>query len=134
MGLAGQRALQGNHETGEVRRRRPKPGRRHFRVIHLPEVRVWHGQGQTAKQVSVGARIEYWRSRYAYFKKNSSRITRFLLAAGLLLRLIFDWLAAVLLAALTLGKNPRWRSRLQVCSALVGWHLRGCPANAGLPR
>ena len=39
------------------------------RVVHLPEVRVWHEQGATAKKVSAAARIEYWRSRYAYFKK-----------------------------------------------------------------
>jgi hypothetical protein len=108
--------------------------RKNFRVVHLPAVRVWHGQGQTARQVSVGVRIEYWRSRYAYFKKNFGPPARLVLFAGLLLRLLVDWLAALLLTALTLGKNPRWRSRWQICSALAGWHLRGCPQSAGLPR
>jgi len=108
--------------------------RKNFRVTHLPDVRVWHGQGQTAKQVSTAARIEHWRSRYAYFAKNSGPAARLVLLAGLLLRLLVDWLAALLLAAVTLGKNPRWRSRLQVCSALAGWHLRGCPPGTGLPR
>jgi GT2 family glycosyltransferase len=105
-----------------------------FRVVHLPEVRITHGQGQTAKQISSAARIEYWRSRYLYFAKNNGALTRTILAAGLLARLFFDWLAASLLALATLGKNSRWCSRFQVCSALVGWHMRGCPANAGLPR
>jgi len=108
--------------------------RKKLRVMHLPQVRVWHGQGQTAKQVSAAARIEYWRSRNRYFAKNSGPATRLMLLAGLALRLLADWLAAGLMVGLTLGKSPRWRSRLNVCSALAGWHLRGCPQATGLPR
>jgi GT2 family glycosyltransferase len=105
-----------------------------FGVVHLPAVNVRHGQGQTAKQVSVAARIEYWRSRYIYFEKNYCGILRMILFAGLLCRLFVDWFVAGLLALATFGKNLRWRSRFEVCSALLGWHLRGCPKNAGLPR
>lgn len=108
--------------------------RKKLRVMHLPQVRVWHGQGQTAKQVSAAARIEYWRSRYIYFAKNFGGATRCVLSAGVLVRLLADWLAALLLTIFTLGKSPRWRSRLNVCSALAVWHLRGCPAATGLPR
>lgn len=104
-----------------------------FRVVHLPEVRVRHDQGQTAKQISTSARIEYWRSRYTYFAKNHHASTRFVLIVGLMLRLFFDWVAAGLLVILTLGQNTRWRSRWCVCFALLGWHLCGCPAQAGLP-
>jgi hypothetical protein len=107
---------------------------KNFRVVHLPEVRVRHDQGATAKQVSVAARIEYWRSRYIYFSKNRSAFTRSILFAGLMARLFFDWLAASLTTIFTLGKNARWRSRWRVCTALLGWHLRGCPASTGLPR
>ena len=108
--------------------------RKNLRVMHLPQVRVWHGQGQTAKQVSVAARIEYWRSRYLYFAKNSGRTTRLVLRTGLLARLAVDWLAALLIMCFALGRNSRWHSRWQVCSALAGWHLRGCPSTTGLPR
>ena len=107
---------------------------RGWSVFHLPAVRVWHGQGQTAKQVSARARIEYWRSRYVYFSKNHSLFTRTILAAGLWLRLAVNFLVAGLLAGVTFGKNARWRGRWNVCSALVFWHLRGCPPEAGLPR
>jgi len=117
-------------ETDFCRRARQQ----NLRVMHLPQVRVSHGQGQTAKQVSVEARIEYWRSRYAYFKKHSGPAARLVLLLGLLLRLLVDWLAALLLTAATWGKNPRWRSRLKICSALTGWHLRGCPRTSGLPK
>jgi len=108
--------------------------RKGFRIVHLPAVRVWHGQGQTAKQVSAGARIEYWRSRYTYFAKNHRAATRIILAFGLWLRLLADLLASGLLALATFGQNSRWRSRWRVCSALAGWHLRSCPAGSGLPR
>jgi GT2 family glycosyltransferase len=108
--------------------------RKGFRIVHLPNVRIWHGQGQTAKQVSIGARIEYWRSRYAYFEKNHRLPTRMFLAAGLLARLFFDWCAATLLVFLAFGQSARWRSRLRICRALLGWHLRGCSAKTGLPR
>ncbi|HXE41587.1 MAG TPA: glycosyltransferase family 2 protein, partial [Candidatus Baltobacteraceae bacterium] len=98
-----------------------------FRIVHLPDVYVLHRQGQTAKQISVGARIEYWRSRYIFFKKNYCVSTRVILAIGLWLRLLVDCLAAGILTAATFGKNQRWYSRLKICAALVGWHLRGCP-------
>jgi GT2 family glycosyltransferase len=108
--------------------------RRGLNVFHLPAVRVWHGQGQTAKQVSAGARIEYWRSRYTYFAKNDAMAARMVLAAGLWLRLLVDFLAAAFMRLITFGQNARWRGRWEICSALVFWHLRGRPAGAGLPR
>lgn len=108
--------------------------RRGWHVFHLPAVRVWHGQGQTAKQVSIGARIEYWRSRYACFAKNHRLVTRVILAIGLWLRLLADSLTAGLFTLVTRGQNARWRERWRVCSALLDWHLQGCPKNAGLPR
>jgi GT2 family glycosyltransferase len=105
-----------------------------LRVMHLPDVRVWHDQGQTARQISAAARIEYWRSRYAYFAKNQPPLTWPILTAGLMTRLLLDWLAAMVLVLITFGQSGRWRSRCRVCTALVGWHLCGCPAKAGLPR
>jgi GT2 family glycosyltransferase len=107
---------------------------KNFLVVHLPGVRVTHGQGQTAKQISSAARIEYWRSRYIYFAKNQDALTRVILSAGLLARLFFDWLAAMFFVLVTLGQNSRWRARLRVCSALIGWHLLCCPVRLGLPR
>jgi GT2 family glycosyltransferase len=108
--------------------------KKNCRVVHLPGVHVWHGQGQTARQVFSGARIEYWRSRYFYFAKNHCILTRFILIVCLLVKLFFDWWAAGLLTLGTLGKNARWRSRWRVCSALATWHLSGCSVKMGLPR
>ena len=107
---------------------------RGYRVMHLPDIQIQHGQGQTAKQVSVGVRIEYWRSRYLYFARHRSVPARMFLVAGLLLRLLVDWLAAGLCCLFTFGSSPRWRERWRTCSALVAWHLRGRPSDAGLPK
>lgn len=107
---------------------------RGWRVMYLPAARVTHDQGATAKTVSTAARIEYWRSRYAYFAKNSGWLARAVLGVGLCLRLLVDWLAATLVVAVTVGNSPRRRERWRVCYALLGWHLRGCPEDAGLPR
>jgi GT2 family glycosyltransferase len=105
-----------------------------YATVHLPRVRVWHGQGQTAKQDLAAARIEYWRSRYAYFAKHRSPMVCIVLRCGLLLRLIVDSAVSGFLTALTFGKSRQWREKLAVHRALLLWHLRGCPDGAGLPR
>jgi GT2 family glycosyltransferase len=97
-------------------------------------VHIWHGQGQTAKQDLPAARIEYWRSRYAYFAKHRSLATRLALRCGLLLRLLIDSAFSGLLMALSLGQARRWRDKFAVHRALLFWHLRGCPDAVGLPR
>ena len=104
------------------------------RLMHLPQIMVWHGQGKTAKKNSPAARIEYWRSRYIYFAKNHPPGVRLALAIGLLLRLFANSLASGLMAALTLGQSARWRNKWQVNSALGLWHLKGKPQEMGLPR
>jgi len=105
-----------------------------LRVMHLPDVRVWHDQGQTAKQISAAARIEYWRSRYAYFRKHRGRGMRWVLRAGLGARLLVDTLGSGLLTLLTFGCSGRWRGKFNVYWSLVIWHCRGCPEGPGLPR
>jgi GT2 family glycosyltransferase len=103
-------------------------------TMHLPQVLVTHGSGQSAKQVLPAARVEYWRSRYAYFAKNHGLLTRLVLRVGLGCRLLVDWVAALFAVVFTLGRSERWRNRFEVCSVLMWWHLRGCLADTGLPR
>ncbi len=105
-----------------------------FATMHLPQVRVWHGQGQTAKQDLAAARIEYWRSRYSYFAKHRSAAVCMALDCGLLLRLAVDSLVSGLITVATFGQSKKWREKFAVHRALVLWHLRGCPPESGLPR
>jgi GT2 family glycosyltransferase len=103
-------------------------------VFHLPHVHVWHEQGKSAGQWPAAARIEYWRSRYLYFAKHHGLVSRIVLRVGLLARLFIDTLFSGLTVLLTVGAAARPRSRWQTHSALWRWHLRGCPADMGLPR
>ena len=105
-----------------------------WKVMHLPKVKVWHGQGQTARQMPTAVRIEYWRSRYAYFQKHCPPWTRAILRVGLGLRLAVDWLTSLVLTLLTLGQSVRWKRKLSTYSTLLAWHCLGCPERFGLPR
>jgi GT2 family glycosyltransferase len=103
-------------------------------VMHLPHVEVWHAQGETTKKNLAAARIEYWRSRYAYFAKHNGIAVRIVLHAGLLLRLLVDSTVSALFTILTFGKSSRWRGKFAVHRALLLWHLQACPPESGLPR
>jgi GT2 family glycosyltransferase len=105
-----------------------------WKVVHLPQLQVWHEQGRSAGQQPAAVRIEYWRSRYAYFGKNHRLGTRALLRAGLAVKLLAEWLASALLFVFSFGGSPRWRRQWTVNCALMDWHLRGCPEQMGLPR
>jgi GT2 family glycosyltransferase len=107
---------------------------RGWKVCHLPQAQAWHGQGQSAKQTPASVRIEYWRSRYAYFRKNSGRLNRGVLRIGLCVRLFVDWLVSGLVVVATAGRSERWCQRWNLTSALWRWHLRNCPVEMGLPR
>ena len=103
-------------------------------VVHLPHVRVWHEQGGSVKRVSAAARIEYWRSRYAFFRKNRGRLSLGCLATGLWLRLVVSVATQNLARGLTWGRNTRWADLAAASNALLRWHGRGCPPGMGLPR
>lgn len=107
---------------------------RGWKVCHLPQAEAWHGQGQSARQTPVSVRIEYWRSRYAYFRKNSGPLACGMLRAGLCVRLFFDWASSGLLVLATAGRSARWRHRWNLTSALWRWHLSNCPVEMGLQR
>jgi GT2 family glycosyltransferase len=92
---------------------------RGWKVVHLPDAHVIHLYGEaTKKKVPLRTRIEYYRSRYVFFRKNRSR------AAYLALRAL---VRAKLLLGLLLGGR-----RGQEYRAIWAWHKAGEPATAGL--
>ncbi len=105
-----------------------------WKVVHDPRYTIYHLQGRSAKKVNVRARIEYWRSRYTYFRKHSKLITRMFLRLGLLTRLVFSLVFYVLANVLTLFALSRLRNKLAVSLALISWNLRGCPSDGGLEK
>jgi GT2 family glycosyltransferase len=108
--------------------------RRGWKVFHLPQVRICHAQGQSARQQPAAARIEYWRSRYAYFRKHHSLASQRVLVAGLRARLLLGWAASVLGLGLCLGLGTKLRQRYRLQTALLKWHFVGQPAEWGLSK
>ncbi len=98
----------------------------------LPGLSVVHGKGQTKASRPARAWIEYYRSNYAFFAKHRSPAARFVLRSGKMAKLAADLVLTALAFAATLGLARRPRRKLPVYAALLWWHLRLCPAGAGL--
>lgn len=103
-------------------------------VVHHPGVKVWHGQGGSAKKVAAGARIEYWRSRYQFFDKHFHTKQVGLLRIGLKFRLLLNWFSNGIATVVTLGFSSSLRHRFMINHALLKWHLAGCSEGVGIPR
>ena len=90
-----------------------------WRIVHLPDACVIHLQGEASKRVApLATRVEWYRSRYTFYRKNRTR------SAQALLRVI-------LLAKITLGCVFGGR-RMRSYWHLLAWHLAGRPASWGL--
>jgi len=105
-----------------------------WKVMHEPRARAVHLQGATARSHGAAARIEFYRSRYLFFRKHygkgSANLIRALFAANLTLNvsaLGLAWLA-------TLGRPHSVARSFRVKRELWKWHLHGCPDGPGLPR
>lgn len=103
---------------------------RGYLVYYLPQVKVWHGQGKTAKTRLSEARIEYWKSRYRYFKTHHPLYKYLILKIGLLIRLFLSLFLESLLYLVTFGKSPT--ARLKTTYKIALWHLKGMPDQMGL--
>jgi GT2 family glycosyltransferase len=99
-----------------------------FKVVFHPQACTIHLQGQSTQQALAESRIEYWRSRYTYFRKHKGRAQCMLLGAGLLGQLAIDLL---FYGVCGLGSRSH-RQRLWISCRILLWHLRGRPAHWGL--
>lgn len=105
-----------------------------WKVVHDPRFTLYHLQGKSAGKVNVRARIEYWRSRYTFFRKHHGRFARGILRGGLVVRGTINLLAMTLANLLTCFTQARLRNKMHVYASILLWHLRGCPADGGLER
>ena len=94
-------------------------------VLYVPAAEVMHLQGESANRRPIRARVQFYQSRYKYFRKHGGAAAVALLFAGLWLRLTVSVVVHALLTVLTLGRQ-RHRDRLAVYATLWYWHLRGC--------
>jgi GT2 family glycosyltransferase len=103
-----------------------------WKIYHVPDAEVYHFQGKSAEKEKKRARVEYFRSRYHFFKKNRGSGLCFILVVGLMVRLLVESLSMTLACLFTVGLVKRWRRKLSVYAYLLWWHLRFCPGGMGL--
>jgi hypothetical protein len=103
-----------------------------WKVYHLPQAKVIHFQGKGAERRRREAKVEYYLSRYHFFKKNRGRLQWLLLLIGLMAKLKVEILSVFIGCLMTLFLLKRWRKRLAVYTYLLVWHLRFCPRRMGL--
>jgi len=98
-----------------------------MRVLYVPAAEAVHLQGRSANRRPYRARIQFYESRYRYFRKHWGPLAERVLAAGLQVRLTLDiGLHSILAVA-----SRRSRDRLAVYRALWKWHADGRPPGCG---
>ncbi|MDD3473253.1 MAG: glycosyltransferase family 2 protein [Syntrophaceae bacterium] len=103
-------------------------------VCHVPQARAIHLQGATAKQYNAAPRIEYYRSRYLFFRKMYGRPSELILKVALTLNLTLNTLLLGLATIVSFGQSERINHKLVQRGTLLLWHMKGFPIEAGLPR
>ena len=97
-----------------------------WKVLHVPTAFIYHLQGQSIGR-NIHSRIEFYRSRYQFFRKWGNRPCYIAVCVVILLRLVLDWFLTSVGILLTLGLRRELRDKWAVYGRLLVWHLRGCP-------
>jgi GT2 family glycosyltransferase len=103
-----------------------------WKIYHHPQAEIYHFQGKSAEKEKKRAKVEYYRSRYRFFKKNRGAWQWFVLLVGLLIKLGFEFFSTAIVCILTGFAVKRWRHRFLNYVHLLWWHLEGCPEGMGL--
>jgi hypothetical protein len=105
-----------------------------WKVAHEPRAKAVHLQGASARGLQEEARIEFYRSRYLFFEKHYGRVARTVLTVVLTLNLTLNVLFFSVATFVTLSRVGSLNRSLRVRTALLKWHLQGCPIGSGIPR
>ena len=107
-----------------------------WKVYYFPEAKIYHIGGQSRKDINLPSRVESWRSRYLFYKKNmhlSALAWHGLLLLGFM-QTAYQFLIYTLLNVVTFFSFKRIRRRWQMFAYLLVWHMRGRPISMGIPR
>lgn len=105
-----------------------------FKVVHDPRSSAVHLQGATASGYRSSARIEFYRSRYTFFKKHYGYAATGFLKTVMTLNLLINSIALGTATLLTGGLVKSIADKFRVRYDLWKWHVQGCPDGPGLPR
>ncbi len=103
-----------------------------WKIYHVPQAEIYHFQGKGVEIEKKKARVEYYRSRYHFFKKNRGGLQWFILLTGSVIKLIIETVFMGMASFFTLFTIKKWRKRLSQYAYLLWWHLRFCPKGMGL--
>jgi len=103
-----------------------------WKVYHVPQAEIYHFQGKSAEAERKRARVEYFRSRYHFFKKNRGSLQWAILLGGLMIRLVFELLMTAVASLMTFFAVKGWRKKLSIYVYLFWWHLNCFPKGMGL--
>ena len=103
-----------------------------WKIYHVPQAEVDHFQGKSAEEVKKKARVEFYRSRYHFFKKNRGTFQWFFLLIGLLIKLMAEFVLTGIGNLLTFFAVQKWKGKFAVYAYLLWWHLKFCPEEMGL--
>jgi GT2 family glycosyltransferase len=97
-----------------------------WKIYHVPSACIYHLQGQSIGR-DIRSRIEFYRSRYQFFKKWKSHSYYQLVSFVIFIRTIINWLLTSLGNLITFFTNKNLRNKWVVNSRLILWHLNGRP-------
>lgn len=103
-----------------------------WKIFFHPAAEIVHFQGGTAKKEYVRSKIEYWKSRYIFFRKHRSITEQKILCISLFLRLVLAFTFSIVCNAFTFFAVEQWRKKSTVYFHLLHWHIKGCPSSWGL--
>lgn len=103
-----------------------------WKIYHHPQAEIYHFQGKSAEKDKKRAKVEYYRSRYQYFKKHKGNVQWLVLLIGLLIKFGFEFLSMAIACILTGFAVKKWRNKFSNYVYLLLWHLKGCPEGMGL--
>jgi len=96
-----------------------------WKIYYVPTARIYHLQGQSIG-TDISSRIEFYRSRYKYFRKWNNTPMYMLLSGIVFMRLVVNWFATMLGSILTLGLQKDVLRKHAMYGGLLLWHLKGC--------
>ncbi len=97
-----------------------------WKIFHVPGAFIYHLQGQSIGR-DERSRIEFYRSRYQFFRKWRSPRGFRLIATVIFSRLLLDWALTSLANLALLGRKRSLRDKWVVYGKLLVWHFQGCP-------
>ncbi len=100
-----------------------------WKIYHVPSAVIYHLQGKSVGD-SIRSRIEFYRSRYQFFKKYRRSIYVYAVYSIIISRLMINSFFTLLGNIVTVFMKRNLRRKWKVYIQLIYWHLKGCPESS----